>query len=62
MSEYKVFMTIRGSIVKPSYSGQVKVVADSYEDAIQKAITTCQNAHWDSPRDDFRVDKVEVWG
>ena len=62
MSEnYTVWMTIRGSMCKPSYSGKVDVLADSYDEAVDSAITRCQKkAHWDSPREDFRVDKVEV--
>jgi hypothetical protein len=58
---YRVHMTIRGSMTKPSYSGHVDVVADTYDEAVQSAISKCQRtAHWDSPRDDFKVDEVEV--
>lgn len=46
---------------KPSYSGKVDVVAETHDEAVKTAITRCQrDAHWDSPREDFKVDRIEV--
>lgn len=58
---YRVHMTIRGSMVKPSYDGKVDVWASGKEAAFKKAVKRARaTAHWDSAPGDFRLDSVEV--
>ena len=60
MNRYRVWMTIRGSVVKPSYDGYVDVSAASEEEAFERAITECRRtAHPDSSREAFRLERVE---
>jgi hypothetical protein len=63
LNKYRVHLTVRGSIVKPSYDGSVTVFAEDEDEAFDRAVTRCiQTAHWDSPRSDFRLDKIERIG
>ena len=60
MRSYRVWMTIRGSIVKPPYDGYVDVVAEDEEHAFSRAVAEARRtAHWDSPLEAFRLVKVE---
>lgn len=60
LKRYRVWMRIRGSIVKPSYDGKCDVWATDPDDAFDRAITECRRtAHSDSPREDFALERVE---
>lgn len=60
LRHFRVWMTIRGSVSKPTYDGKCDVWAIDEDDAFQRAIAECQRtAHWDSPASAFRLDKVE---
>lgn len=57
---YRVWLHIRGSVVKPCYDGYVDCYAPSYEEAGEWAIREVRRkAHWDSPPEAFRVDRIE---
>ena len=61
IKHYRVWMTIRGTMTKPSYDGKVDVWASDVGAAFKKAIKRARaTAHWDSRPSDFRLDRVEV--
>lgn len=63
LTRYRVWMTIRGSVCKPSYDGHVDVWAENERDAFERAVQESRRtAHWDSAPESFRLDRVEVIG
>lgn len=61
MNQYRVWLTILGSVVKPHYDGYVDVWAESFCDAGLAAVEKLtQGVHNDRRRTDFRVDRVEL--
>lgn len=63
MKRYRVWVHIRGSVVKSSQDGYIDVWADDEDDAFIRAIRQARtSAHWDSPVDAFRLVRVEVIG
>lgn len=54
--KYRVWMTIRGSVVKPSYDGYVDDEGDAFDAAVAQARRI---AHWDSPPQDFLLDRLD---
>ena len=61
MTRYRVWMTIRGSVCKPSYSGHVEVWAEDGDAAFERAVDESRRtAHWDSSPEAFQLDRLEV--
>lgn len=61
MNKYRVWLTVRGAVFRPTYDGYVDVYADTPEDAKAAAIRRLKNTSFpDVWNDDFRVDRVEI--
>ena len=61
MNKYRVWLTVRGSIVRPSYDGYVDIDADTPEEAQECAIRKLLHTSFrDAGYDEIRVDRIEM--
>jgi len=61
LTRYKVWMTIAHGFVNQQGSNRcLDIWANTPEEAAKRAVTQAGRIHWDTPRDGFQVDRIEV--
>lgn len=66
LSRFRVYLTVRGGISRPPYSGHVDTCAEDEDQAFERAVAELKRTSFKDLRydfnDSFRLDRVERIG